>query len=217
MKFFHLLTFAVAAAATPMLGFEVAPAQTKDLEKRQATNLAQVVLGVVNTAAATIDTSLDVISDTLATAGNNINVQVQAIIEANLNAIAGALTTGTAALAAAIAAATGNIGNAVAGFGLTQILQLVTAITKLVMLLTNLGVQLTATVNNLNAVAPAVLAALAAPFAAIQAAIGPFIKPIGDIINAVRGISATANLLLTGFDALVPGLIGILFNLLGGL
>lgn len=151
------------------------------------------------------------------TAGDNINVDVQAIIEANLNAIAAALGTGAGAITDAIAAAGGNIGNAVAGFGLQQFLQLVNAVNQLVALLNNLNVELGATIENLGDVAPAVLTALADELAAIRNAIQPFVAPIQDVVAAVRRISITANLLLGGVSGLVPGLLTILGNLLGGL
>lgn len=217
MKFFHFLTFAVAASATPVPGLELSTEKPKDLATRQANNLAQVVLTAVTTASNTIDTSLNIITNTLAAAGDNINVDVQAIVEANLNAISAALGQGAGAITAAIAAAGGNIGNAVTGFGLAQVLQLVTATNQLVALLTQLGVQLDGTISNLDGVAPAVLQALSEELALIRNAIDPFVKPIGDIINAVRRVSLTGSLLLTGFNLLVPGLLGILGTLLGGL
>ncbi|KXJ86544.1 hypothetical protein Micbo1qcDRAFT_208960 [Microdochium bolleyi] len=217
MKFFHFLTFAVAASATPVPGLELSTEKPKDLATRQANNLAQVALNAVTTASNTIDTSLDTIASTLAAAGDNINVDVQAVLEANLNAISAALGQGAGAVTGAIAAAGGNIANAVTGYGLVQVLQLVTASNRLVALLKQLGVRLDATIDNLDAVAPAALEALNDELALIRDAVDPFVTPVGEIINAVRRITLTGSLLLTGFDRAVPGLLGILDDLLGGL
>lgn len=62
MKFFHFLTFAVAASATPMPSLELGTEKPKDLAARQANNLAQVVLTTVNTVSTTVEQSLDIIS-----------------------------------------------------------------------------------------------------------------------------------------------------------
>ncbi|KAH7025052.1 uncharacterized protein B0I36DRAFT_366948 [Microdochium trichocladiopsis] len=216
MKFFSILTFAAAVAATPMPGLELSVEQPKDLAVRQA-NLATVVQTTVQTVSQTINTSLDAITTAIYQAGGNITVQVQTIIEANLQAIADALGTGANAITAAIAAAGGNIGAIVTGYGLVQVGQLLNATNQLVALLTNLGVKLSVIVENLEGVPPAVLAALQAELQAINDAISPFVGPVGLVINAVRAVSLTGSLLLTGFNALVPGLLNIIFSLLGGI
>lgn len=231
MKFFSLLTFVAAVSATPMPSLELSTEQpkdlvakdvfaedlvAKDLVERQA-SLALVVLTTVQTVSNTIETSLDAITTAINTAGDNINIDVQAIIEANLNAISVALAQGTAAIAAAVAAAGGNIAAIVAGFGLAQVTQLIQATNQLVALLNNLSVQLTVIITGIRGIAPAVLDALRDEIAAIQAAIAPFTNPIGTIIAAVRRISVTFGLLLSGFDLLVPSLLSIIGGLLGGL
>lgn len=150
-------------------------------------------------------------------AGDNINVQVQALIEANLVAIAEALDNGADAITAAIAAAGGNIALAVASFGVTQVAQLVTAINQLVYLLNNLRVSLTVIITGLRNVAPAALLAIANELALIKQTLSPFVDPVGDVVDAVRALSVTASLALSGFDILVPGLVVIVKDFIDSL
>ncbi|KAH7025660.1 uncharacterized protein B0I36DRAFT_413867 [Microdochium trichocladiopsis] len=211
MKFSHLPVFAAATSATP---FGAPIERSSNLEVRQGTNLAAVVLGSVSNVATAVNASLATTQQTIQTAGNNINVQVQAIIEANLRAVATALASGGQAISNAIAAAGGNIAAAVANFTASQINQVILAIGQLVNLLTNLGISLEIIINNLEGVAPAVLQAIDDELALIQNAINPLVTPIVNVANAVGAVSADANVILTGFTALVPGLVTIVNNVI---
>lgn len=150
-------------------------------------------------------------------AGSSINVQVVALIEANLAAIATVLDNGADAIVAAIAAAGGNIALAVAAFGVTQVAQLATAINQLVYLLNNLSVSLTVIITGLRNVAPAALLAIANELALIKQTISPFVDPVGDVVDAVQALSATASLALSGFDLLVPGVVVIVKDVIDNL
>lgn len=55
---------------------------------------------------------LSIAEQAIQTSGSNVNVQVQALIEANLNATAQALTDASQTINGAITAAGGNIANA---------------------------------------------------------------------------------------------------------
>ena len=149
---------------------------------------------------------------TIQTAGSNANVEVQALIEANLAAIATALTDASQTISGAITTAGGNIANAVAAFTVGQIDQIVLAVGQLIKLLTSLGASLEVIVTGLENVAPAVLKAVQDELALIQATINPFVAPIINVADAAAAVSASVRVVLTGFTALTPGLITIVTN-----
>ena len=149
---------------------------------------------------------------TIQTAGSNANVEVQALIEANLAAIATALTDASQTISGAITTAGGNIANAVAAFTVGQIDQIVLAVGQLIKLLTSLGASLEVIVTGLENVAPAVLRAVQDELALIQATINPFVAPIINVADAAAAVSASVRVVLTGFTALTPGLITIVTN-----
>ncbi|KAJ1326179.1 hypothetical protein MN608_07624 [Microdochium nivale] len=214
MKFTQLLCF-VAAATTSAIATPYGKAA--GLDARQGSNLATVVLGSVITAAGAANSSLATTQQIIQQAGSSINVQVVALIEANLAAIATVLDNGADAIVAAIAAAGGNIALAVAAFGVTQVAQLATAINQLVYLLNNLSVSLTVIITGLRNVAPAALLAIANELALIKQTISPFVDPVGDVVDAVQALSATASLALSGFDLLVPGVVVIVKDVIDNL
>jgi len=149
---------------------------------------------------------------TIQTAGSNANVEVQALIEANLAAIATALTDASQTISGAITTAGGNIANAVAAFTVGQIDQIVLAVGQLIKLLTSLGASLEVIITGLENVAPAVLKAVQDELALIQATINPFVAPIINVADAAAAVSASVRVVLTGFTALTPGLITIVTN-----
>ncbi|KAF5720909.1 hypothetical protein FMUND_3954 [Fusarium mundagurra] len=193
MKFLSLLTLASFATASPF--------------RRQQT-VAGTIKSSVDILSGSSVVTLNQIDDNVALIKNNVDAQlvaqIQADLEANYQAILQGLAASTTTIVSVTTGAAGGVAAQAIGLTNQQIATLTASILVVIDILENLGATITITVTDLT---PALRAAFQSEINAVKAAINPFVSPVLLLAAAVRAADIGGSATITGLDNAIVNLL----------
>ncbi|KAF5659069.1 hypothetical protein FHETE_9564 [Fusarium heterosporum] len=193
MKFLTLITIASFAVASPLA--------------RQQT-VTGTISNSISIFSNTVPAILDQIDDSVVAIKANTDaavvVQLQALVEANFEAIAQALNTSTTNIVAVTTGAVGGVAAQAIGLTQAQIVQLTASLQATIIVLQQIRATVSVTITDLT---PALRATFQAEIDAVIQTLGPFIRPLLLFAVAVRSAAVTVNVVITGLDAAIANLL----------
>ncbi|EWG44430.1 hypothetical protein FVEG_05492 [Fusarium verticillioides 7600] len=193
MKFLSLLTLASFATASPF--------------RRQQT-VAGTIKSSVDILSGSSAVTLNQIDENVALIKNNVDAQViaqiQADLEANYQAILQGLAASTTTIVSVTTGAAGGVAAQAIGLTNQQIVTLTASILVVIDILENLGATISITVTDLT---PALRAAFQSEINAVKAAINPFVSPVLLLAAAVRAANIGGSATITGLDNAIVNLL----------
>ncbi|RBR14695.1 hypothetical protein FVER53590_05492 [Fusarium verticillioides] len=193
MKFLSLLTLASFATASPF--------------RRQQT-VAGTIKSSVDILSGSSAVTLNQIDENVALIKNNVDAQViaqiQADLEANYQAILQGLAASTTTIVSVTTGAAGGVAAQAIGLTNQQIVTLTASILVVIDILENLGATISITVTDLT---PALRAAFQSEINAVKAAINPFVSPVLLLAAAVRAANIGGSATITGLDNAIVDLL----------
>ncbi|KAM0346436.1 hypothetical protein ACHAPU_005500 [Fusarium lateritium] len=194
MKFLTLITVASFAVASPF--------------RRQGQTVTGTISNSVQIFSDAVPAILDQIDDSVAAIKANTNaavvVELQALIEANYQAIADALDTSTTNIVAVTTGAAGGVAAQAVGLTQQQIVELTLAIRSTITVLRQIGATVRVTITDLS---PALRATFQAEVDAVIQTLGPFIRPLLLFAVAVRSATVGVSVVIVGLDNAIANLI----------
>jgi len=194
MQIFHFLSIASLALALP----------SPSLKKRTAVDDAESAL---STLSSTVMGDIPTIMSAITTINNSISADVivnaEAIINANLAAIVGAVKGATNSIVGSSVGAGGGLVGALLGLTQSEADALTAAVLEAKTAISGIGATLTVAVTNLT---PTVKATISTEVKALKASFEPFIGPVGLLVTAVEQASVLLGVSVTGLGPAYAGL-----------
>jgi acyl-CoA hydrolase len=221
MKFSNVLlfsTFALAAPKAPVVeervpSIELVERTPFEIEER-GDSVVGAVLGAVNSVVKATEDNIAAIHDLVDGVTGAVDVDIEAAVRANLNAIAAALQQAASTIKTSTTNVFGGIIGAASGLTQQQINSLIQAVNGALDAINQLQVIIDAQATDLT---PELVQALQSEIRAIQNAISPFIGPLVRFARAVQLFSARIGVTVRGLQGVTQQLTSVVTNLLKSL